>query len=106
MLAAEPWGILSKGVSPQKNIHVLPHCNSQRTGPVPVKMQLGGGCTSVIQFLCLLLRAVSHPNRDQDNNSPQTMKSYQYQHRGKWTLRMYARVKPMWQKHATETNQF
>lgn len=78
MLAAEPWGILSKGVSPEKNIHVLPRCNSQRTGPVPVKMQLGGGCTSVIQFLCLLLRAVSHPNRDQDNNSPQTMKSYQY----------------------------
>lgn len=76
MLAAEPLGILSKDLSPQQDIHVLPHCNSQRTWPVPIKMQLGGG-TSVIQFLCLLLRAVSHPNRDQDNNSPQAMKSYQ-----------------------------
>lgn len=40
-------------------------------------MQLGGAGFSVIQFLCLLLTAVTHPNRDQDNNSPQVMKSYQ-----------------------------
>lgn len=87
---AEPLGIWSQDLSPQKNIHVLPHCNSQRTWPVPVKMQL-------------LLRAVTHPKRDQDNNSLQVMKSYQNNSSTEENRpsRCIARVKATWQKHAT-----